>query len=185
MASLSLVFASFDGAAEKYPLLTKIKLIGDVYMAAAGLFLGPDDNVTQHAVQTVKFAFDALSQLDEANVNLGSSLNVRIGVNSGGPLLAGVLGTDKPVFDIIGDTINVSARLQSTDLPGMVQISATTKDLIKDAEFYVTERGEVYLKGKGKQMTYFVHSTAARMAPIPALGSFAISSREITNFDSD
>ena len=82
---------------------------------------------------------------------------VRIGVNSGGPIIAGVLGTDKLLFDIIGDPINVAARLQSTDIPGNVQISKGTYELIaSEGGFNIEERGEIYLKGKGNQTTYLV-----------------------------
>lgn len=156
MGNLSLVFAAFDQSAKNYPLLLKIKLIGDVYMAAAGLFGGEDMQPKDHATQTVKFGLECLSELDDVNVKLNANLQVRIGVNSGGPLLAGVLGTDKPVFDIIGDPINVASRLQSTDVPGKIQIPQSTYELIQGADFNVEQRGEIYLKGKGKTMAYLV-----------------------------
>ena len=70
--------------------------------------------------------------------------------------MAGVLGTDKPVFDIIGDPINVAARLQTTDVPGKAQIPKATYELICDEDFYIEERGEVFLKGKGKTIAYLV-----------------------------
>jgi len=152
---LSLIFTSFDSIAEKYPLITKIKLIGDVYMAAAGLF--SDSQGMNHAEQMVRFAIDALQELETINIRLNSSINVRIGINSGGPIIAGVLGTDKPVFDIIGDPINVASRLQSTCIPGRIQISQSTFDLVKEAAFEIEKRGEIFLKGKGNTMAYFVN----------------------------
>ncbi|KAK8857945.1 hypothetical protein M9Y10_013044 [Tritrichomonas musculus] len=155
MGNLSLVFAAFDSILKKYELILKIKLIGDVYMAAAGLF-NPEAKPQQHAEQTIRFALECLMELDEVNVKLNANLCVRIGVNSGGPLLAGVLGTDKPVFDIIGDPINIASRLQSTDIPGCIQIPQSTLDLISDLDFCAEPRGEVYLKGKGKCMTFLV-----------------------------
>lgn len=156
MGSLSTMFAAFDVNAKKYDLITKIKLIGDIYMAAAGLFA--DENVTpkDHAKQILGFGLDCLTVLDEVNIKLNANLMLRVGVNSGGPLLAGVLGTDKPVFDIIGDPINVAARLQTTDVPGKVQIPKSTYDLVCDGDFIIEERGEVFLKGKGKTMSYLV-----------------------------
>jgi class 3 adenylate cyclase len=99
MQALSIIFANFDFICEKYELITQIKLIGDTYMAAWGIFHQDVDPVS-HASQVV-----------------------RVGVNTDGPLIAGVLGTDKPIFDIIGDPINVSARLQSTGIPNQIQIS--------------------------------------------------------------
>jgi class 3 adenylate cyclase len=90
------------------------------------------------------------------NVKLSSLLSVRIGINTGGPILAGVLGTDRPTFDIIGDSINIAARLQSTDVPSTIQISESTHDLIASLEFPTEYRGEIELKGKGKQKTYLI-----------------------------
>ena len=125
-------------------------------MAAAGLF-SPDAQPQEHATQVIKFGLDALAELDDNNVKLNANLQIRIGVNTGGPILAGVLGTDKPVFDIIGDPINVAARLQSTDIPGRIQIPQSTYDLLSGLEFNMEPRGEVFLKGKGKVNTFFVN----------------------------
>jgi class 3 adenylate cyclase len=77
-------------------------------------------------------------------------------VNTGGPIIAGVLGTDKPVFDIIGDPINIAARLQSTCLPNRVQISEDTYNLLKDLDFTIEPRGEIFLKGKGKRPAFLI-----------------------------
>ena len=155
MENLSMVFACFDNIIAKYNLMIKIKLIGDVYMAAANLFT-PDEPASAHASQTVQFGLDVLGGLEDVNSQLDSSLQVRIGINTDGPLIAGVLGTDKPVFDIIGDTINVAARLQSNGIPGTVQISQTTYEAIVGMNFNIEERGLINLKGKGKKMAYIV-----------------------------
>lgn len=158
MQNLGLVFTAYDRLLPKYELLIKIKLIGDDYMLAAGLF-NPDCDPSEHATQVVSFALECLDAIEDLNENvLNASLQVRIGVNSGGPLIAGVLGTDKPLFDIIGDPINVASRLQSTDIPGFIQISQQSYEYVsKNAQFHIEQRGEVELKGKGKQMTYLVH----------------------------
>ncbi|OHT05482.1 Adenylate and Guanylate cyclase catalytic domain containing protein [Tritrichomonas foetus] len=164
MGTLSDLFGSYDEILSKYDLLVKIKLIGDVYMCAGGLF-SPDEAPQNHAEQMIHFGLDALQQLDDTNIKMNTLLSVRIGVNSGGPLIAGVLGTDKPAFDIIGDPINVASRLQSTDIPGKIQISQACYDLIKDMDFNIEQRGEIYLKGKGQQMAYLVspHTNAFQL----------------------
>jgi class 3 adenylate cyclase len=164
MGNLSLIFAGFDDAIRKYGLLLKIKLIGDVYMAAAGLF-DPDRPPKAHAEQTIRFALDALGVIEEMNEKLNAALAVRIGINTGGPLLAGVLGTDKPTFDIIGDPINIADRLQSTDVPGSIQISEATRDAVGESEFEIRPRGKVFLKGKGEQQTFLIE-------PARELGGF-------------
>jgi len=158
MGNLSLIFDSFDRFLSKYPLITKIKLIGDIYMCASGLF-APESASQTHSEQIIRFGLDCLYELEEINVRLNSNLSVRIGVNSGGPIIGGVLGFDKPVFDIIGDTINVASRLTSTCIPGKIQIPQTTYDLISQLDFSIEKRGEVFLKGKGKTMTYLVNQT--------------------------
>ena len=155
MGALSLMFGSFDDILSKYPIIIKIKLIGDIYMAAGGIF-SPNEQPQKHAEACVKFALDVLQDLDDVNNKLSSNLNVRIGINTGGPLIAGVLGTDKPTFDIIGDPINVAARLQSTDIAGKIQVSQSTYDLTQSMEAMFEKRGEVFLKGKGKATAYFV-----------------------------
>ena len=77
-------------------------------------------------------------------------------MNTDDPLIAGFLGTDKPVFDIIGDTINVASRLQSTGNPMTVHVSEMTYDVISGMNINIEQRGEVVLKSKGKRMTYIV-----------------------------
>jgi PAS domain S-box-containing protein len=155
MRSLSCLFGAFDEAIGKYPMLQKIKLIGDVYMSAGGLFATNEPPVT-HTEQMIRFGLDCLQALEDVNVQLNSVLAVRMGVNTGGPLIAGILGSDRPVFDIIGDAINIAARLQSTDIPGQIQISQETYELISSLDFAVEARGEVMLKGKGKRPAYLV-----------------------------
>jgi class 3 adenylate cyclase len=155
MRSLSCLFDAFDKAIAEYPLLLKIKLIGDVYMSAGGLF-APNEPPVTHAEQMIRFGLDCLQALEDVNMQLNSVLAVRIGVNTGGPLIAGVLGSDRPVFDIIGDAINIAARLQSTDIPGQIQISQETYDLVNSLDFVIEARGEVMLKGKGKRPVYLI-----------------------------
>jgi class 3 adenylate cyclase len=155
MGNLSLIFSSFDEELANYPQLIKIKLIGDVYMSAGGLFT-PEAAPESHAKEMVQFTLEALKIIEDVNVKLTSLLALRIGVNTNGPILAGVLGTDKPAFDIIGDPINIAARLQSTDVPGHVQVSEDTCKLIRDMAIKIEDRGEVDLKGKGKKRTYLV-----------------------------
>lgn len=125
-----------------------------MFICVHGLF-SPDEPPLHHTEQLVRFGLESLQVVEDTNVNMPANLSVRIGLNSGGPLIAGVLGTDKPVFDIIGDPINIASRLQSTDIPGFILISQSTYELIASYEFIVEARGEVFLKGKGKTKTFF------------------------------
>jgi class 3 adenylate cyclase len=135
--------------------MTSIKLIGDIYMAAGGIF-NPTVESSQHAQQVIQFGLDCIQAIEDFNQANDTQLQIRVGVNTDGPLIAGVLGTEKPVFDIIGDTINVATRLQSTDIPGHVQISENTQSLISKMNFLIEPRGEIELKGKGRQKTFLV-----------------------------
>jgi class 3 adenylate cyclase len=170
MGNLSLIFGGFDSLLPKYELITKIKLIGDVYMCGSGLFT-TEDAPDKHAEQTVRFALEALRVINETNIKLGASLAVRIGINTGGPIIAGVLGTDKPVFDIIGDPINIAARLQSTCIAGKVQISEDTYALVRNLGFAIEPRGEVFLKGKGKRPAFLVTPITEFLASISSESS--------------
>ena len=129
MGSLSKVFAAFDACAKKYDLLTKIKLIGDIYMAAAGLFSDETIEPKMYAQQILRFVIDCF-ELEDANIKLNANLLLRVRVNSGSPLFAGVFDTNKPELDIIRDPINMVARLQTTDAQGRVQIPKSNFDLI-------------------------------------------------------
>ena len=107
MQNLGLVFTAYDQLLAKYSLIIKIKLIGDDYMLDAGLF-NPDVEPSKHATQVISFTLECLDAIEDLNEQMNSLLQVRIGVNSGGPLIAGVLGSDKPLFDIFGDPITCS-----------------------------------------------------------------------------
>jgi PAS domain S-box-containing protein len=170
MGNLSQIFNGFDTILKKYPLVTKIKLIGDVYMCGAGLFT-PDEEPKNHCEQMVRFALECLTALEEVNMKLDANLCVRIGINTGGPIIAGVLGTDKPVFDIIGDPINIAARLQSTCLAGRVQISESSYELMSELDFQIEPRGLVWLKGKGKRPAFFIMPPANVSFSLSAQGS--------------
>jgi class 3 adenylate cyclase len=133
-----------------------IKLIGDIYRCASGLF--DQQNPSKNAEELVMFALDCLQTLDDLNMKLNVSLKVRIGTNSGGPIIAGVLGSDNRVFDIIGDAINVASRLQSTSYDNMIQMSEATCLQIAHLGLPVKQRDKVFLKGKGEVATYILES---------------------------
>ena len=155
MGTLSTLFGAFDTWIQMFPLMTKIKLIGDNYMAACGLF-AVDDEPKNHAKQSIDFALLVLNILDDTNIKLNTELQIRIGVNSDGPIIAGVLGTENRVFDIIGDTINVASRLEHKAEPGQIMMSQKTYELVKEFGYRIVPRGEMFLKGKGNMPAYSI-----------------------------
>jgi class 3 adenylate cyclase/PAS domain-containing protein len=128
---LSTVFSKFDSICENFESITKIKIIGDIYMAAGGI-LSQDPNSSLHPKQVVQFGLDCISSIETLNQHLNGDIQIRIGINTGGPVTAGIIGTDKPIFDIFGDAINLASQLQSSDVPGFIQISQTTYNLIQE-----------------------------------------------------
>ncbi|KAH0795445.1 Adenylate and Guanylate cyclase catalytic domain containing protein [Histomonas meleagridis] len=146
MSTLNRLFFTLDQILKKYDRMTKIKCIGDCYMCAGGIF----DEVNQpseHATQAISFGLDVIAEIPKLNEELNESLRVRIGINTGGPITAGVLGIQKPTFDILGPAINLAAMMEHNGVPMHVQIPQHVYDLVFDKGFVIKERGEVDVKG--------------------------------------
>jgi class 3 adenylate cyclase len=124
-------------------------------MCAAGLF--DYAHPQEAAEQIVLYALECLDCLGDQNLKLDTELRVRIGINTGGPIIAGLLGTTNRTFDIIGDAINVAARLQSSSIPNHIQMSEQTHDMTVRLGLPVQRRENVILKGKhGMVSTYLL-----------------------------
>ena len=143
------LFKRFDTRATSLGL-EKIKTIGDAYMVAGGLPTNDDE----HAVRVTKMALGMYEDLEAFNKEHGMELDMRIGINSG-PVVAGVIGHSKFSYDLWGNTVNTASRMESTCLPGKVQVSPSTYEQIK-GHFDVQENQLIECKGLGQIMTYFV-----------------------------
>ncbi|MCP4131146.1 MAG: adenylate/guanylate cyclase domain-containing protein [bacterium] len=146
---LNSIFSRFDDLIDEYGL-EKIKTIGDAYMIASGL---PEER-EDHAPPLVKFAREMLTIIDDINTQEHRDIQIRIGINSG-PVVAGVIGKKKFVYDMWGDTVNIASRMESHGEPGKIHVSASTYGLVKDL-FPVEPRGSITIKGKGLMDTYFI-----------------------------
>ena len=142
-AMLNRIFSSFDELAEKFGL-EKIKTIGDAYMVAGGLNDGDTDYSA--AIADIALAMRDILRND-FTVN-ESHLEVRIGIGTG-PVVAGVVGKKKFIYDLWGDTVNIASRITSEGVPGMIQVDATTHRRLKE-HFDFHEPQTIYLKGKGE-----------------------------------
>lgn len=158
---LNEIFSYFDSLLDKYRV-EKIRTIGDNYMCAAGVPIPRPD----HAQSIARMALDMRAYIRSRPARNGKQLNFRIGINSG-PLVAGVIGTRKFVYDLWGDPVNVAARMESHSVPGKIQIGYETYRLIRN-EFICEPRGIVEVKGKGKMATWFLvgeRTNASRIIP--------------------
>jgi class 3 adenylate cyclase len=145
---LDKVFTAFDGFVSELGL-EKIKTVGDEYMVAAGVPRARSD----HAGAIAELALRIRDHMAAARFD-GHPLSLRIGINSG-PVVAGIIGTHKFAYDMWGDTVNTASRMESEGVPGGIQVSASTYELIRD-RFTCEPRGLIPVKGKGEMTTYIL-----------------------------
>jgi adenylate cyclase len=142
------LFSRFDALAAEHRV-EKIKTIGDSYMAAAGAPESRDD----HAGAAIELARALLRAVADWRTENGLLLEVRVGLASG-PVVAGVIGQRRILFDLWGDTVNTAARMESSGLPGRIQVAASTRDLVQGR--YRFEERDVNVKGLGQMATYIL-----------------------------
>jgi class 3 adenylate cyclase len=159
------MFSHFDRVMDKYGL-EKLKTIGDAYMYAGGV---PIVNNT-HEIDAVLGALELqafIEKLNEQKKRDGRPIfEIRIGINTG-PLMAGVVGEKKFVYDVWGDSVNIASRMESSGERGRVNISESTYMRIKDC-FETEYRGQIMAKNKGAIDMYFVQRIIPDLSHDPA-----------------
>lgn len=148
---LNEIFTAFDRISRENKC-ERMKTIGDAYLFACGV---PEAD-THHALNIARAALQMLSFMTERNTRAKHVWQIRVGLNSG-PLVGGVVGTEKYLYDIFGDTVNIAARVEGLGLPMAVTVASTTYELLKDI-FSFSEGVEVKMKGKGNQVLYTLMS---------------------------
>jgi guanylate cyclase len=146
---LNSVFSYLDTLVEKYGV-EKIKTIGDCYMVAAGL----PEPLPDHAERLIAMALEARDYFATATFSGGRRLSFRIGINSG-PVVAGVIGLKRFIYDLWGDAVNTASRMESHGEPNVIQITEETFRLVSHA-FECEERPPVEVKGKGMMPVWHV-----------------------------
>jgi adenylate cyclase len=151
------VFSAFDVLSERHGV-EKIKTIGDAYMAASGL---PEPR-TDHAQAVAAMALEMLDEFERICRDRGFDLAIRIGIASG-PVIAGVIGRRRFIYDLWGDTVNTASRMESQGVPGRVQVTEHTYHRLVD-QYRFEERGEIAVKGKGRISSYLIRDQVLPVA---------------------
>ncbi|NES08387.1 MAG: adenylate/guanylate cyclase domain-containing protein, partial [Okeania sp. SIO2F4] len=146
---LNEIFSCFDELTDRY-YLEKIKTIGDAYMVVGGL---PEPRV-DHAEAIAEMALDMQTAIAYFNQKNNIQLSMRIGINTG-PVIAGVIGRKKFIYDLWGDAVNTASRMESHGLPDKIQVTESTYYYLK-GKYIFDARGTIMIKGKGKMNTYFL-----------------------------
>jgi guanylate cyclase len=161
------LFSHFDVLAERYGV-EKIKTIGDCYMVAAGVPSPRSDHARALALMALDMQ-SAMRSVDEIDHH---GLELRVGINSG-PVVAGVIGRKRFLYDLWGDAVNTASRMESHGTAGRIQITQATKELL-DGDFVCEPRGTISVKGKGEVDVWYLVGRRLRPDPEPARAPEAV-----------
>ncbi|XP_076247270.1 adenylyl cyclase 78C isoform X3 [Calliopsis andreniformis] len=157
---LNEIIADFDELLDenRFHCIEKIKTVGATYMAASGLNPCQNDknkDDMEHLCRLVDYAVAMRLRLEDVNIHSFNNFDLRVGISCG-PLVGGVIGARKPVFDIWGNTVNLASRMDSTGVMGKIQVPQDIARFLESRGYQTQKRGLIEVKGKGTMETYFV-----------------------------
>lgn len=149
ISELNDIFTAFDAISEKYEC-ERMKTIGDAYLFVCGV----PETIEDHASRVVCAAREMVAFLQQRNQGSTLKWEVRVGIHSGG-LVGGIVGTEKYLYDIFGDTVNIASRMEKLAPPMHINLSESAYLLTRD-QFSFIERGVMDVKGKGRMPMYLI-----------------------------
>ncbi len=149
VGTLNDIFTEFDGLVEQNNL-EKIKTIGDSYMVVGGL-PEPSQN---HAAAVAEIALGMQQAIAKYTIGGSTPLQLRIGINSG-PVVAGVIGSKKFIYDLWGDTVNIASRMEQQGIPSAIHVTQAIFSALRNT-YSFTERGSLEVRGRGQMTTYLL-----------------------------
>ncbi|MFT5342402.1 MAG: adenylate cyclase [Paracoccaceae bacterium] len=149
VSELNDIFQMFDGLAQKYGL-EKIKTIGDAYLVVGGL----PEPLQDHDSAIADMALDMQSEISKIIKSDGKPFSLRIGIHCGS-VVAGVISSSKIAYDLWGDTVNITNRLEASGEPGMIHVSDQFHQRLQN-RFAFQKRDMISVRGKGSMQTYFL-----------------------------
>jgi class 3 adenylate cyclase len=149
------VFTIMDDVISAFPTLDKIRTEGSMYIFAGGMF-GSGQKPEKQAEEATKFGLKLITTAAKGAAQVGFNVDFRIGLNTGGPLVAGVMNRKRPAFQLIGPAANLAEALMRTGELNQVHLTRPVYEMIYSHNFKVTERGDVKLPGGRTIPTYVV-----------------------------
>jgi hypothetical protein len=144
-----------DKYLEAFPQLTKVRTTAGVYVYAGDIF-GMTNKPEKHAEEATRFGLKLISSALQISLDVGFNVGFMIGLNTGGPLVAGVMNQKRPAFQLIGLADDLAEELLLTGVPMQMHVTRSVYELVYAHNFRVTERGDVKIRDGKTLRTYVI-----------------------------
>jgi PAS domain-containing protein len=149
------LFRLFDEWITSFSQLSKVSVVAGEYVFAGGVFTATN-KPEKHAEEATRFALKIIAQTEEVTAAVGPDVSILIGLNTGGPLVAGIMNSRRPVFQLFGVAVQIAHEVAEAGISGQVHVTRAVYELVYSHNFKVTERGDLKLKGGTSVHTYLI-----------------------------